>query len=159
MNEQEKKLREAAEEYANELIDSGAIKNYENTWMQSVFQYIVKSESALEYWESQRAAKEVDLEAIKKDWYSRCNYLKTKGVDVDAIWNTFLPHLQPAQSDAIEFADWLNNEFYIPSEDGLWRIMIEHTEFTRKKPKVNIFTIEQLYTEFQQSKTNGDENS
>lgn len=57
-------------------------------------------------------------------------------------------------NDAIEFAEWLNNNFYIPDENGMWRIMVEHIEYQGKKPKVNIFSTEELYELFTSQKSN-----
>lgn len=52
----------------------------------------------------------------------------------------------------MDFADWLNNNFYVPREDGLWRIMTEHPEYKGKKFKINIFFTEELYKKFLKEK-------
>jgi len=39
---------------------------------------------------------------------------------------------------AIEFADWLNNNWYVPMKDGMWRLEVENIEYTLKKPQINI---------------------
>lgn len=57
-------------------------------------------------------------------------------------------------ADIIEFANWLNNNWYIPAEDGMWRIMVEHIEYQGKKPKVNVFSTEELYELFTSQKSN-----
>lgn len=46
---QQEALEKAAKNYAQELIKSGAIKEYESSWIESVFMYVVKSDAAKEY--------------------------------------------------------------------------------------------------------------
>ena len=45
----EQQLREAADKYSNELIHSTAIKDYEKSWLESVFIYVAKSDAAKQY--------------------------------------------------------------------------------------------------------------
>jgi len=49
----------------------------------------------------------------------------------------------------IEFAEWINNNWYEPvGYDGQWRLRINDIEYTLPKPKVNLFTSEELYEKF-----------
>lgn len=47
--EKQDALEKAAKNYAKELISSGAIKDYDSSWMESIFMYVVKSDAAKEY--------------------------------------------------------------------------------------------------------------
>ncbi len=49
--------------------------------------------------------------------------------------------------EALDFADWINNNWYIPATGG-WRIEVENIEFILPHPKVNYFTTEELFSKF-----------
>jgi len=47
--EKQDALEKYAKNYAKELVQSGAIKSFDSSWMESVFMYIVKSDASKEY--------------------------------------------------------------------------------------------------------------
>ena len=51
---------------------------------------------------------------------------------------------------AIKFADWLNNNWFIPTKDSLWVMFVEHPEFnnTTTLDEKSVFTSEELYENF-----------
>lgn len=54
------------------------------------------------------------------------------------------------RANATSFADWINNNWYIPTgTDGMWKLDIEHIEYAGEIPKVNIFTTTELLTKFE----------
>lgn len=57
---------------------------------------------------------------------------------------------QPPQvTDAEEFADWINNNWYEPKGyDGMWRVRVDDPEYDLPKPKINMFSTEDLYKKF-----------
>ncbi|CAM1370429.1 hypothetical protein TPENAI_60873 [Tenacibaculum litopenaei] len=53
---------------------------------------------------------------------------------------------------AIEFADWINNNWFIPTGTDLnWELNKEHPEFelTIEENEVNLYTTEELYVMFE----------
>lgn len=50
---------------------------------------------------------------------------------------------------AIEFANWLNNNWYIPSKQGFWKLDINDEEYQLEEPKINVFNIEELFSKFE----------
>jgi len=54
--------------------------------------------------------------------------------------------------EAIEFANWLNNNWYVPTGiDSMWKVDVEHPEYEKERlgvPDVNLFTSEELFKKF-----------
>lgn len=44
----------------------------------------------------------------------------------------------------IEFADWINNNWFIPINEGRWRLEVENEEYTLDIPEVNNFSTKEL---------------
>ncbi len=49
---------------------------------------------------------------------------------------------------AIEFADYLNNNWYVPTTDGFWKIDVENDEYTLDVPELNLFSTKELLVLF-----------
>ncbi len=56
-------------------------------------------------------------------------------------------HKAEAETHAIGFADWLNNHWFVPTNDG-WKIDLDHIECVIEPPAVNWFLTETLYKAF-----------
>lgn len=52
--------------------------------------------------------------------------------------------MEKEQIFAIDFADWINNNWYVPMNDGFWRIEVENEEYTLDIPEVNVFSTAEL---------------
>lgn len=50
----------------------------------------------------------------------------------------------------LEFIQWINNNWFIPTEDGFWALHKAHEEYTRTIPpkKIDLFDAEELLTMF-----------
>ena len=61
-----------------------------------------------------------------------------------------LATLKQSIDDApMEFANWLNNNWLIPIDDGFWRLEIENEDYQGPFTyDVNVFTVEKLYEMF-----------
>lgn len=49
-----------------------------------------------------------------------------------------------------EFGNWLNNNWFIPTKDGFWKLDVRNPEYSRtiKGSQINFFKIEELVTMF-----------
>jgi len=65
--------------------------------------------------------------------------------DFDSFTGKILEVISECQ---VDFANWINNNWYEPAEDGMWRIRIEHPEYSLPIPEVNIFSTEDLLKRF-----------
>lgn len=158
MNKQqaEAKLREAAEK---QYPFKEGLQNAHSKLMRERFIYLIKSEAAKEYWQAHQEPKEVDAEELRNRFYKECYHPDyfTKGKFKDTfgpkqIFDWFYPHLQLAmESDAVKFAEWLRINEWLHDTAHSGR------NFWYKATSGNEFNIQELYTEFKQSKTKSDE--
>ena len=57
-----------------------------------------------------------------------------------------------AKDTAINFINWLHNNWYEPTgTDFYWRLKVEDIEYTLEIPPINLFLPEELYEKFLQS--------
>lgn len=89
------------------------------------------------------------VEELRKEWEKRSDYIKTKNVSIDDIFNFFLPYLntgkQSEEIDLIEFLEFVENGF-------VKSVTVQGQYFEPHKNEGRYFTRQQLVTEFKNSK-------
>lgn len=66
--EKQDALEKEAKNYAKELVQSGAIKSFESSWMESVFMYVAKSDASKEYHSKPTIENPSGTERLKVAW-------------------------------------------------------------------------------------------
>lgn len=98
-----------------------AIHGNENT--AEYIRWIIKSDAAKEYYCSSRRDKDVqhsiDIEAVKHDFFE---YWAKNAGEHEKLFEFFRPHIQPAQSDAVEFVEHVvENGWRYNYVQNMWR--------------------------------------
>jgi len=52
------------------------------------------------------------------------------------------------ENECVLFADWINNNWYVPAKEGMWKLDIENIEYRLEVPEINIFTSNELLNKF-----------
>lgn len=87
---------------------------------------------------------------------------KHKGKEIESVkkqraafmWGyKHAPEIQAgiAIATAIDFGNWLNNNWYVPTNEGMWKLEVDHPEFPKDfpKPLINLFAIADLFKKFE----------
>lgn len=66
--EKQDALEKAAKNYAKELVQSGAIKSFDASWMESVFMHVAKSDAARDFHSKIESENKSGTERLKTAW-------------------------------------------------------------------------------------------
>ncbi len=101
-----------------------------------------------------------DLDFVEQELneYSENNSVIIQGFNTDSESFSVLVEIfpntiqdKPFKIKSIDFIDWINNNWFIPSSNGMWKLDKAHPEYTDTidfASKVDIWTSEELYELF-----------